>query len=537
MILERDAELAQLQQLIADLRDDGEPTGARVVLVRGEAGIGKSTLVNRFLRDSRDHVHTLLGACDDLLTPQPLGPIWDIARHEPHLTQPLVNEDRRGVMEAVLDLLSRPLRPTVLVLEDTQWADEATLDLIKFIGRRVARTNSLLILTYRDAEVDADHPLRQVIGELPTQSLVRMSLNRLTANAVISMIDEGPFDIDQVLSLTRGNPLFVTEVLASRDDVVPLSVKDAVLARARKITPGARRALDLVSVVPGEMERSLLDEATSPTEEQLNEAVRQGLLRVTVDTVSFPHDLQRRAVEGSLSDTDRRRLNQQILDLLSDASEPSRLVHHAREADNVSALVEFAPRAARAAMAIGSTAEAVAHFRTIGPYLDRIEPVNRAPILNDWATQEYYFDSPETVELFDQAIECYRSMGNVHDLARTLTMAGRANGVHARPAQAMEYSNEAIAILEPFGPSPEMAKALSFLAFLEFFYTDRDETVLPLVNRAIAVAEEIGDAESVTSALNVKAHLIYSRGDPAGMTLMEESLSSAQEAGDHWGEV
>ncbi|MFV2000145.1 MAG: AAA family ATPase, partial [Acidimicrobiia bacterium] len=170
MILERDTALAELSRLIDDL----DASGGRVVLVRGEAGIGKSALVSHFLADSEQRAHTLLGSCDDLLTPQPLGPIWDVARQVPTLSEPLGAGDRRAVMEAILDLLSRSLRPTVLVLEDTQWADEATLDLITFLGRRIQRTNGILVLTYRDGEIDTDHPLRQVVGELPPQNLVRI---------------------------------------------------------------------------------------------------------------------------------------------------------------------------------------------------------------------------------------------------------------------------------------------------------------------------------------------------------------------------
>ncbi len=533
MILEREAELAQL----AELLDGVESSGGRVVLVRGEAGIGKSTLINQFLDESEELAHTLVGACDDLLTPQPFGPVWDIERSEASLAQPLSDGDRRAVMEAMLDLLMRSLRPTVVVLEDTQWADEATLDLIRFLGRRIARTNGLLVLTYRDVEVDVEHPLRQVIGDLPPENLTRMPLHELSAEAVASMFEEGSFDLEEVLSLTGGNPLFVTEVLASGVGAVPVSVQDAVLARVKRLTPEARGILELVSVVPGEVERSIVDEIVDPTEEQLAECVRQGLLHVNASTLAFPHDLQRRAVESSLSDTKRRSVNQGILDLLRDSGDPARLVHHATEAVDVDALVEFAPQAARTAIAIGSTTEAVAHFRALEPYLDRVELGERAAILNDWATQEYYTDNFDTVDLFDRAIRCYRELGDDHDLARTLIFAGRANSSHARPMEAMEHAHEAIAILEPFGPSSDLAKALSHLAFLEFYYTDRDDAVLPLLDRAISIEEKIGDSETVSNTLNVKGHLLFSRGDFAGMTLMENSLRSAQDAGDHWSEV
>ena len=136
MILERDEELATLNALVDEL----ESSGGKVVLIRGEAGIGKSALVAEFARQQMDRAHVLRGGSDDLLTPQPLGAFWDIAGDAGSVDTPLRAGDRRGVMGAVLDLLSRNLRPTIIVLEDTHWADEATLDAVKFLGRRIART-------------------------------------------------------------------------------------------------------------------------------------------------------------------------------------------------------------------------------------------------------------------------------------------------------------------------------------------------------------------------------------------------------------
>jgi DNA-binding CsgD family transcriptional regulator/tetratricopeptide (TPR) repeat protein len=533
MILERESELATLTRLLAE----STSSGGRVVLVRGEAGIGKSTLITRFLSDSRNSAHTLVGGCDDLLTPQPFGPIWDMARTDASLSQPLAGGDPRAVMEAVLDLLSRSLRPTVVVLEDTQWADEATLDLIRFLGRRIARTNGLLVLTYRDIEVDSDHPLRRVIGELPPSNIVRMPLRPLSAASVTSMIETGSFNPDEVLALTGGNPLFVTEVLASGTEAVPLSVRDAVLARASKLTADARRVLDLVSIVPGEAESSLVAAIVGPTQDHLNESERQGLLRVDGDTLSFPHDLQRRAIESSLNAPRRRDLNQAVLDALGEAADPARLVHHAREAGNVDAIVRFAPRAAKAAMAIESTTEAVAHFRTLEPYIDRLPSLEQAAILADWATEEYYLDDPASVELFDRAIDLYRHAGDQRSLARTLTMAGRVNRSFARPEESLDQAIEAVSILEPFGPSPELARALSFRALLEWIYSDEDAVILKLANQAMSLAELVDDEEALMYALILKGNLIYSHGDMRGMALVDESLRHAEHLGNGPGQT
>ncbi|MCL1593628.1 MAG: AAA family ATPase [Actinomycetia bacterium] len=535
--MERDSELSTLSQLVDDLAT----SGGRVVLVRGEAGIGKSTLVTRFLDDSSDRAHVLLGACDDLLTPQPLGPIWDLAREESALSDPLSAGDRRGVMEATLDLLSRSLRPTIIVLEDTQWADEATFDLIMFLGRRIERSNGLLILTYRDAEVDEEHSLRGIIGDLPPQVLVRIALSRLSAEAVGTMINSELFDVEEILALTDGNPLFVGEVLASGSTEVPLSIKDAVTARALNLTRGARQVLDLVSVVPGEVEKSLVDRVIAPSEGELTECVRHGLLRINDGILAFPHELQRRAIEASLTSSERRRLNQELLEALShsddQAPDPARMAHHAIEAVDVDALMEFAPIAARTAMEIQSNREAVSHFRTLEAYLDRMDSAIRASLLDDWARQEFYMESGESLHLYERAIDARRIEADPRSLARTLTYASRAYGALAQPDQAVKYSTEAISILDPYGPSIELARALSNHAFLEFFYTDRDDAVLPFVDRAMFVAEEVGDEEAMTNAINVKAHLLFSRGQSIGMTLMEESHERAVRDGNPWGEV
>ncbi|MEE8486357.1 MAG: AAA family ATPase [Acidimicrobiia bacterium] len=533
MILERDAELAELWWLL----DETESSGGRVVLVRGEAGIGKSALINQFLGDAQDRAHTLLGTCDDLLTPQPLGPIWDLARQDSSLVEPLSNGDRRGVMESVLDMLSRSLRPTVVVLEDTQWADEATLDLIKYLGRRIARTNGILILTYRDGEVDSDHPLRQVIGGLPPQILVRMPLRALSPDAVASMIGDASFDLDEVLALTDGNPLFVAEVLASGVDAVPSSVQDSVLARAAKVSPEARRVLDLLSVIPGEAERSIVDEILDPTEEQLVECVRQGLLRIGSATVAFQHDLQRRAIQTSLTVFERHRLNERILVALGEGADPSRLVHHAREADKVGEIVEFAPRAARAAMAIQSTREAVAHFRTLEPYLDRLEIGERAAVLEDWGREEYYLDSGASLALLHQAVELRRTLADDRALARSLASLARIKRSHLQTIEALACVVEAVRILEPYGPSADLAGALSLHALINWLNYEDVPAALLIADKAMAVAEVTADEVAAIRALYTKGSILHGGGDVGGMSLVEESLRLAERGGHAEDEV
>ena len=375
VLLEREEQLGLMVDLLAGVGS----SGGRVVLIRGEAGIGKSSLVREFLEAHADEARTYFGSCDDLLTVQPLGPFWDVTLQDPSLGESLEKGDRRAVMAALLDLLSPSGRATVLVVEDMHWADEATLDVVNYLGRRISRSNGLLVLTYRDGEVDHDHPLRQVIGGLAPQDLVRIHLGGLSADSVALMVKNSNLDPEQVFSLTDGNPLFVTEVAASGAEGVPSSVQDSVLARAAKLSSGARRLLDLVSVIPGESKRSFVEIIVESTSEEMAECVRQGHLRLGDDTVSFQHELSRRAVESVLNAAERRRLNQSVLDELGESGDPSRVVHHAREANDVASIIKFAPRAARAATALGSHRQAVAHFRTLEPYLDQIRRPSGVP--------------------------------------------------------------------------------------------------------------------------------------------------------------
>jgi predicted ATPase len=144
MLLEREAELGLLHEVVAAL----STAGGKVVLVRGEAGIGKSALVAELVRTCPAEVRVLRGTCDDLFIPMPLAPFWDVAREEPGLQPSLGQGDRARFMQAVMDVLSGA-QPTLLVIEDTHWADEATLDAIRFAGRRIGRTRAAVVLTYR----------------------------------------------------------------------------------------------------------------------------------------------------------------------------------------------------------------------------------------------------------------------------------------------------------------------------------------------------------------------------------------------------
>lgn len=255
-LLEREALLAVLGE---HGRSAAEGRG-RTVLVSGEAGVGKTALLERFAGELSSG-RVLWGGCEALATPRPLGPLHDIAGSAATgLSARLsANGDRAAVFGAVLEELGRPPTPTVMVFEDIHWADEATLDLVKFLGRRIQRVPALLLLSHRDDAASLDR-LRGVLGELPPAHVSRVPVPALTRNAVEQLaVVAGRGDAAGIHAVTGGNAFFVAELLrqSSERGVVPASVRDAVLGRAARLPAAAIEVLHLLAIVPRQVEPAL----------------------------------------------------------------------------------------------------------------------------------------------------------------------------------------------------------------------------------------------------------------------------------------
>jgi predicted ATPase len=245
-LVEREQELAALE---ATFERASAGRGC-LALVTAEAGGGKTTLIERFCADRPSSTIVLRGACDPLFTARPLGPIQDIAVEAgPALTELMLAEPTPYQVAATLLEELRRDRATVLVIEDAHWADEATLDVLRLLVRRIATARLMIVVSYRDEAVDARHPLRVMLGELTSGIAVkRVALAPLSRDAVAGLAEPYGIDADVLHAVTGGNPFFVTEVLESGGEQLPVTVRDAVLARAARLTPGARSVLEAVSV-------------------------------------------------------------------------------------------------------------------------------------------------------------------------------------------------------------------------------------------------------------------------------------------------
>jgi DNA-binding CsgD family transcriptional regulator/tetratricopeptide (TPR) repeat protein len=533
--LGRDTELAQLRQLLDDL----DSSGGRVVLVRGEAGIGKSTLVSEFVSEAADNTHVLVGGCDDLLTPQPLGPFWDMARHEPSIRDPLVASDRPRLLEATLDLLSRSLRPTILVIEDTHWADEATLDVIKYLGRRIARTNGLLLLTYRDGEVDHDHPLRGVIGDLPPKSVLRIKLGGLSLSAVASIISGSTLDPDQVLTATSGNPFLITEMASADGEGIPASVEDSVMSRVGKLSIGTQEMLKTLSVIPEPIPKADALGLRGVNEERIDESVQRGLLEVGSELLSFRHDLIRRAIESAMSDSERLDRNRLVLEGLPagmETTHSSLLIHCAVGANDVDRLLELAPRSGRYAASMESHVQAVEDYRRLGPYLDRLDPDVLGSILDEWAREEFLVDNVDAaIKLAEDAVEYYRDQGDTGGESGALARAAHYYENAGRRRDAETYAREAVDVLGPNADGAALARALEVNAYLHTM-AGNVGVVPGLVDRILEAGGVDIDEGILIRALNHRGIVANIANYPDGRANLDEAWKRAEAAGQWYEE-
>ena len=302
------AELLERAELLARL-DELRAVGGRLVFVGGEAGVGKTALLRAFAERSGGRV--LRGACENLTTPTPYAPLLD-------LDLDVGSREPRLVARALLDLLGEP---SVLLVEDVHWADEATLDVLRVLGRRVERSPSLVVATFRDDEAVGEHPLRAVLGELATApGVVRLSVPRLSEDAVRRLAEPHAVDPVELHRLTLGNAFYVTEVLASAPVALPETVRDAVLARVMLLAEPARRLLDVVALVPRRAELSLLEAVPSADVAALDEALAAGVLVGGDGSVAFRHELARLAVASAVPPHRARTLHREILHALEPAS-------------------------------------------------------------------------------------------------------------------------------------------------------------------------------------------------------------------------
>ncbi|MFN8122518.1 MAG: LuxR C-terminal-related transcriptional regulator [Thermoleophilia bacterium] len=523
-LLERDDALARLAGALADAAGGH---GA-VAVVGGEAGIGKTSVVRRLAGDAPGRV--LQGGCDDLAVPRPLGPFLDMGADAPGLSERLRATDRAEAFGAVLEELGR-VPGTLCVVEDVHWIDEASLDVLTYLGRRIDRLPALVVLTVRDDELAPDHPVRRALAAVPPDRLVRVGLEPLSEEAVRELAG-GRADVRTLREATGGNPFFLSEALAQGMDPIPWSVRDAVLARAGRLSPGAREVLELVSVMPARAELGIVEAVLPGGGPAIAEAEERGLLETGAGVVRFRHELARRAVEETLPGARRAELNRLVLEALTAAgADPARLAHHAAEAHDRAALTRHGVEAARRAAAAHSHREASDLLATVLERGEDPPPSELAEVLEMLSVEAYLAShAVRAVSARERARELRRAAGDPRATSAALRWLSRLRWWTMDRDGAEATAREAVALVEGLPPGRELAWALSNLSQLHML-TQEDEAAIATGEAAIALARELGEVEVLVHAQTNVGSALVRRDPDAGVAMLEEAGDRALEHG------
>jgi DNA-binding CsgD family transcriptional regulator/tetratricopeptide (TPR) repeat protein len=533
-LLERSEELSSLGASLAEVA--GGRRG-RVVLVSGEAGVGKTALVRRFCDDQGGSVRVLWGNCDALFTPRPLGPLFDIAEVTAGELEELVASGAKA--HEVVAALARELgrrAPTVMVVEDVHQADGATLDVIRLLGRRVATIPALIVATYREDDLAGAHPLRIVLGELAGSSDVeRLAIEPLSRAAVAELAGPHGLDADELFRKTAGNPFFVTEVVGAGADEIPRTVRDAVLARAARLSTPARRLLGAVAALPPRADLWLLEVVAADVADDLEECLTSGMLAAGPAGIAFRHELARLTVEESLTADRKLALHRRALEALADppSGEPDldRLAHHAEAAGDAEAVLRFAPAAADRAAALGAHREAAAHYARALPFVHRLPSEAHAELLERHSHECYLTNQgAEAIDALERAIELHRACGEVRKEGMALCSLSQILWCPGRTADCERAAREAVALLERLPAGRELASAYANLSSVCMNAEETDGAAV-WAERALLLAESLDDTAVRADALINLGTARYVAGIPDGRKQLEQGLELSREAG------
>ncbi|TDV42612.1 AAA ATPase-like protein [Actinophytocola oryzae] len=503
-LIGRRSELAVLGDALAD----AAAGSGRLVLVEGDAGVGKTRLVAEFAdRAARDGATVLSGGCPQLEADIPYA-AFDEALPGTFFTG---RADRASEFRRVAETIAGAGRPVVLVLEDLHWADASTRDLLVFLQRALRHAPVLQIGTHRSGEVGGDHPVAGMVAELARQPHAeRLRLGPLDPAETTALargllgVEPGREMVRVLLSRAEGNPFFTEELIAAwpARGGVPQTVREVVITRLARLTEGARELSRLASVIGRTVSHDLLAELAELSEVDIGGSVRDlvhhGQLVAGEDGYAFRHALIREAIYADLLPGERRTAHARVARLLAARPTPvAELAHHWDAAGEVDQALVASVRAGESASAAFAPAEAGAHYE-------------RA--LRRWREAS----APEELTGLD--------------LDTLLERAAAAASMASRNRRAVELTRERLALLDPEAFPERVALANAELAHRAWASAD-----WPLARSANLRALELIPADS-PERVAIMAHraglaMLSSRHRDA-LRFAHELLPEAEAAGD-----
>ncbi len=530
-LTERDNELGELTARA----DQARAGSGGMVIVCGESGAGKTTFVETFVFSRPANERILWAGCDPLVTPRPLGPIHDLADHFVQATQKLLRDSDRpyDIFSAVFEEVSK--QPSVLVIEDLHWADQATVDLLRFMIRRVDRTHSVVIGTVRDDEIPAAHPIRSLLGDIArSASATSLTLSPLSLDAIKDLVGDRPVDPVWLHHITGGNAFFVTAMLDHRGDSLPTTVRDAILARTVGLDVVAWDLLYLLACAPGAIPDYLLGDlgVTAAALGTLDDA---NIVRRTERGIAFRHDLCRLAVASVIPLGAEAGLHRRMIDAYDAASQhdPAVLTHHALGAGDSERIRRTATEAGRAAARSGAHTQAAEFY---GIALDRggVLPADSEAELLELLAEECFL----TARLDDAIAARHRALHLREQAGATAAVSANHQALAIQQwstgnrSAAEHHAAQGVNVFESHR-NPECPKERALfghaLATQGYFAAmTRDfPRATALLSQAAEWAGVAGDPTLVTRVAIIEGLSAALTGDSAGLEAMWAALKSA----------
>jgi DNA-binding CsgD family transcriptional regulator len=458
-------------------------------------------------------VRVLQGWCDPLAAPRPLGPLIDALagldrRKAAGVANALDAEDTVAVYRRLLEVLGGAQR-WVWVIEDAHWADGATLDLLRFLARRVNVLPLLLVVTYRDDEVGNQHPLAVALGDLTTCAAVtRIQLNPLSRDAVAVLAIGSRVNATELHRLTGGNPFYVTEILAAghhrlRAGGMPRSVAEAVWGRLARLSAAARDTAFAVAVCGPRAEPALVAKVGGAVTE-LTECLDAGVLVSEGGVVAFRHELARRAALDRMPDHQRRALHRRALTALAErASEPDKLAalaFHADQAGDDDPAVRYGVAGAQRASALGANREAAELYALVLRHARTAPAENKVVWLEGHAFARYLCgEASVAAACWREAIQIRRSLGDRLEEGEDLRLLSHMLwGGLGHTREAIDAARSSVQLLEDLGATRQLAWSLANMVLMSL--VSYDPACAGYAARAIALGTQIGEPGVVMRA-------------------------------------
>lgn len=507
----------------------------QVVLVSGEAGHGKTTLLEHFLTGLNHRFTVLSAACEPLGIPAPFSPLYELldALPEDVASGIRTGASRPDVYSGLLDFLKNDR--VVLVIEDVHWADEPTLGLLRFLGRRMSVTASTLVVTYRSEEVDLNPSLRLVIADLGSQA-VRLDLPALSVEGVAEMTFGLDLDPAHVHAATLGNPFFVEEVVRHPELRVPPTVQNAVLANADRLSEAAREVLFMVALSPEGLGLDTLNSSVTEAEACVEVGLRRLLLAAAGNRVSCRHDLIRESLVQAVPPLLALSLHRRLLDALETRAagsvDTARLAYHAVGAADADRAVRYSLRAAEDARGLGAHRQAAFHLSNALRFPEAMSPQSLDEVLLQAAMEHCVVNHFETaVRLAEQRLELARdpvAMGRAR--AWLSYFLSRLNDLERCGREA----RSAIEVLRHQPESEELAIGLAVIAWRELV-GGRYHEAIHFGDEGVSAARASGAPHVEVHAATTAGTARHLLGDPAGRIQVEAAvaLGLAHDVGEY----